>query len=115
MTEHPETPDVQGDEEIALGGNIQLTGFSALDRPNMVVVKKMVGNYARKISEACKDFQELHVTLKTVHETEKSEKYEIHARVIDKGTLHSAEVTDRNLFFAIDNLLKKILKSIGVS
>lgn len=103
--------DGEGDT-FKLGGNIQLSGFGELDGANMIVVKKIVGNYARKLSEASKEFSELHLTLKVVHKKEKSEKYEIHGKVVDKGKVHTSEVTDFNLYFAMDNLLKKLLKMI---
>ncbi len=105
-----------GDDDsnvLKLGGNIVLAGFSDIEGANMIVVKKLVGNYARKISDAGKDFQELRVTLKTIHKKEKSELYELHGKIIDKGDVFTSEVTDRNLFFAIDKLMKKLLSEMG--
>ncbi|NQV09026.1 hypothetical protein HQ529_04200 [Candidatus Woesearchaeota archaeon] len=99
-------------DEVELGGNIGLTGFSDLDGSSMIVVKKIVGNYAKKFSEKCKKFERLTVTLKKVHEREKSEKYELHGRVMDGGKDYNAEITDRNLFFALDTVLKKLDKEI---
>ena len=101
-------PEIGDEETLELGGNIKLSGFSALDRDSMVVLKKIVGNYARKFSETCSDFQSLNLRMKVVHETEKSEKYELHAMVVDGGKQHTSEITDRNLFFAIDKVFKKI-------
>ena len=39
-------PDV-----LELGGSIQLSGFSGIDGGQMVVVKKIVGNYAKRLSD----------------------------------------------------------------
>ena len=101
------------DDNVQLGGNIELAGFKDIDGASMVVLKKMVGTYARKISEITEKFETLHITMKTVHGREKSEKYEIHAKVIDNGKPIVSEVVDRNLFIAIDNSLKKIIKEIS--
>ena len=100
------------DESIKLGGNIHLTGFRAIDGSSMVVLKKIIGNYAKRISELTKKLEVLHITLKSVHEREKSEKYEVHAKIIDDGKVYASEVTDRNLFVAIDIVLKKIVNEL---
>lgn len=36
-------------DTLELGGNIQLTGFSELNGGQMIVLKKIVGNYCEKI------------------------------------------------------------------
>jgi len=101
-----------GDSKISLGGSIELSGFSELEPAQMIVLKKIIGNYARRFSEITKKFELLAVTLKYVHEREKSEKYELHARLMDNGTPIVAEEVDRNLYVAIDNVLKKVEKEI---
>lgn len=95
-----------------LGGNIQLTGFKAIDSSSMVVLKKIIGNYAKRIAELAKKLETLHITLKPVHEREKSEKYEVHAMVVDGGKIYASETVDRNLFVAVDNVLKKIVNEL---
>jgi len=100
------------DDTVELGGNIRLTGFSELDGGSIIVVKKIVGSYAKKFSERCKKFEKLTLTLKTVHKKEKSEKYELHAKVADGGKDYNAEITERNLFFALDTVLKKLEREI---
>ncbi|MFH1398592.1 MAG: hypothetical protein ABIG95_00590 [Candidatus Woesearchaeota archaeon] len=98
-------PEEMGAEEtMELGGNISLSGFSVLDRDSMVIVKKIVGNYTRKFSETG-SFEKLHLRMKVVHGTEK---YELHGMVVDKGKQYPSEITDRNLYFAIDRVFKKI-------
>lgn len=99
-------------DTVELGGNIELTGFSDLDGASLIVLKKIVGNYARQFSEKFKKFEKLSLTMKKVHEREKSEKYELHAMIIDGGKNYNAEVTDRNLFFVLDKVLKKVEKEI---
>ena len=100
------------DESLKLGGNIQLTGFRGIDSSSMVIVKKLVGNYAKRISELAKRLETLHVTLKQIHEREKSEKYEVHAKIVDDGKVYASETVDRNLFVAIDSALKKLVHEL---
>ncbi|MCF7860682.1 hypothetical protein K9M79_00430 [Candidatus Woesearchaeota archaeon] len=97
---------------IQLGGNIELTGFRELDRSIMIIVKKMVGNYVKKFTERLEGFEKLSLTLKTVHQTEKSEKYEIKAMLVHKGKIHNSERVEYNLFVAIDEALKALEASV---
>ncbi|MDP7244025.1 MAG: hypothetical protein QF568_01635 [Flavobacteriales bacterium] len=96
------------DESMQLGGNIELSGFKDLDGSSMVVLKKIIGNYGRRMSDISDKFESLKITMKPVHETEKSEKYEIHAQLMNDGKPFVSEVVERNLFIAIDSALKKI-------
>lgn len=101
------------DEEIQrLGGNIQLSGFRGIDSSSMTVLKKIIGNYAKRISELCKKMETLHVTLKPVHQREKSEIYEVYAKVVDNGKVFASSSSDRNLFVAVDDALKKIVSEM---
>jgi len=93
---------------IELGGNIELAGFSDLDYSELIVVKKIVGNYARNMSDATK-MDKLSVTLKEIHEREKSEKFELKAHCDCDGKIFGSECVDRNLFVALDSVLKKVL------
>ena len=93
---------------MQLGGNIDLSGFREIDSASMIVLKKIIGNHANRIAELAKKMEVLHITLKPVHEREKSEKYEVHAKVVDGGKVYASETTDRNLFVAVDNVLKKV-------
>ncbi|MFW6014764.1 MAG: hypothetical protein ACOCQG_06305 [Candidatus Nanoarchaeia archaeon] len=92
---------------MELGGNITLSGFNELDRDTMVVVKKIIGSYVRKVSDKNSAFQSLSVTLKTTHERENSAIYEVKTQLVaDKQ--YNAECQDRNLMFCIDKALKKL-------
>lgn len=95
---------------IELGGNIKLTGFKELDPGMLIVVKKIVGNYAKKISEQASEFQELTLTLKEVHKTEKNRKYELQGKLVTDKKVYSAEMTDFNLFYAMDKVLSKLME-----
>ena len=94
---------------IELGGNITLVGFKEIEKAELVIVKKLVGSYARKLSDAVSGFENLTVTLKIVHKTEGSEKYEVHAKVIINGKPITSETTERNLFVGLDDVLKNVL------
>jgi len=100
-------------DDVKLGGNIELSGFSDIDSSSMIVVRKMVGNYANRIAELTQKLDVVHLTLKPVHEKEKSEKYEIHAKIIDDGKIYVSSVTERDLFVAIDTVFKKIVSELS--
>jgi ribosome-associated translation inhibitor RaiA len=95
---------------LALGGNIELAGFSSLDRDSLIVLKKIVGNYAKKFSEMCKSFQKLSLKMKQVHVSgdERAGRYELHALLADGGKTYVSEHVDYNLFVAVDKVFKKI-------
>ena len=99
-------------DDIAPGGNIQLTGFRNIDDSSMIVLKKIIGNYAKRIAELTKKLETLHITLKPVHQREKSEKYEVHAMIVDDGKVFASEITERNLLAAVDKVLKKIVNEL---
>ncbi len=94
---------------IELGGNITLVGFKEIEKAELVVVKKLVGSYTRKMSDTVSGFENLTVTLKIVHKTEGSKKYEFHAKAMVSGKPITSEITDRNLFVGLDDVLKKVL------
>ncbi|MEA3430624.1 MAG: hypothetical protein U9R08_05105 [Nanoarchaeota archaeon] len=101
------------DEIMALGGNIELSGFKGLDSGSFIILKKMIGNYARKMNDMSNKFESLSLTLKSVHETEASKKYNIKAKLMDNGKSFNSEKVDRNLFVAVDIALKKLQNEIS--
>lgn len=96
---------------LELGGNIQLTGFRDLDPATLIIVKKIVGNFVKHVSNTYNNFKGLNVTLKIVHQREKSEKYEIHAHLKTDQT-YTADVVERNLMVGLDSVLKKVEKEM---
>ncbi|MFH1511668.1 MAG: hypothetical protein ABIF10_08315 [Candidatus Woesearchaeota archaeon] len=95
-------------DTLQLGGSIELTGFSELEPAIMVVVKKIVGNYTKRLSKITPGFQGLHLTVKKVH----NKSYEIQAKLVaDK--IYASDSTDINLFVTLDNSLKKIENEIS--
>ena len=94
------------------GTEIQLAGFRDIDSSSMDIVDKNIQAHARRIAELSEKEARLHVTLKPVHEREKSEIYDIHAKVTDGGKVYSSHVTDRNLFVAVDKAFQKIINEM---
>ena len=97
---------------LQLGGNIALSGFNELEHGSMVILKKIIGNYALRFSDQCESFEKLSLNIKKVHETEASKKFEVHGMMMDKGKTYTSEITDRNVFIVVDSVLKKIENEI---
>lgn len=103
------------DEDIMqLGGNIELTGFAALAGSEMIVVKKIVGNYVRRFEEMCRSFEALKLRVKPLHQTSDTvKKFELHAQLVDGGNIVTSSVVEHNLFVGIDAVLKKVANELG--
>jgi len=97
-------------DNIVLGGNIELVGFKELDGGSMVILKKMIGNHVRKMTETAEKFEKLTVTMKKIGSG--GNKFEIQAKLLDNGKQYTSEVTDFNLFFTTDKALTKIQNEI---
>lgn len=91
-----------------LGGNIELAGFRELDGGSMIILKKIIGNYARKFSDRMGNVEKLSVTLKSIGNNQ----HEMHAKLIAGGEIYSSEFVDRNLFVLADRILRKIESSV---
>lgn len=96
--------DVGAMTTLELGGNIALSGFSERDFTELIVVKKMVGQYARRFTDSMPGFSRLAVTLKEVHGT----KFEVIVKAGIDGHEFASEVTEHNLFVALDSALKHV-------
>ncbi|MEK6934574.1 MAG: hypothetical protein AABW46_01720 [Nanoarchaeota archaeon] len=88
---------------IELGGNIKLVNFEGLEPALLIVVKKVVGNYTKKISESLNEFKSIEVTLVN------KENNEIKVKV-EANKSYESNAKDKNLFFALDKCLSVILK-----
>jgi len=93
-------------DSITLGGNIELVGFKELEPGELVVVKKVVGNYAKDMGEKNKEFEKLTLTLE-----KEGENFKVKA-LLKAGKDFNAEETEDNLFFAMDKSLKKIVNEL---
>ncbi len=94
-------------ESMELGGNIILTGFKDVPRNDMIVLKKIVGNYVRKVREKIKDYEALRITLKSLHG---GKSYHLNGELAGAKVKYNAETENRNLFVGVDELLKKLEK-----
>lgn len=88
---------------MELGDHIELSGFE-YGSDELVVIKKLVGNYVKKFSEHHPDFDRLHLHEKRIH----SDSYEITGTLTAGGQNVHASVTDDNVYFALDSCLKKL-------
>lgn len=93
--------------ETKLGGEISLLGFDSLEPVELIVVKKIVGNYVRKLS-ARASYDSLRLELKQ-HRKGKSFMHEINAQLLVNGGRFGASVTEWNLYACLTKLLEKVL------
>lgn len=94
------------EDTIELGGKIQLAGFKDIEPGKLIVVKKVVGNYVRKIEEKNLGFESIHIHLKQVHNSE----FEVQVKIMINGQPKNGEVTGNNLFVVLDKALNKVLE-----
>jgi ribosome-associated translation inhibitor RaiA len=94
-----------GDAELKLGGNIVLAGFS-LDPAEMIVVKKIVGNYAKRINEKT-EYKEIKIRLKQAQKI-KSFLHSINVEVYTNKGILTSSTEDKNLYSGLSAALEKI-------
>ena len=88
---------------IELGGSIKLHNFEMIEPALLIVIKKIVGNYTKKVSETFENFKEIIITL------EEKETNTVRVHVVAEKE-YTEEASDKNLFFALDKALSTILK-----
>ena len=86
---------------IELGGNITLEGFENLEPGALVIVKKVVGNYTKKISNNNSNFEKISIAL------DRDNLHNINVKLHSNGEIELQEASDANLFFALDKALSK--------
>lgn len=99
----PNDNAIKSETDEQLGGNIVLSGFS-LEPIEMIVVKKIAGTYAKKISEKIQ-YQELKITLKQA-EKNKMFLHTIHVQVKAGRGIESIS-EHKNLYSALSDALEK--------
>ena len=90
------TEDVQ-----QLGNVIELVGFSKVDGGSMIVLKKIIGSYVRRMSDNVPGFEKVRISLDTSNE------YKVTAEAIVQGSSKVFEDIEKNLFVVVDSCLKK--------
>lgn len=91
---------------MELGGNIELVDFDQTEPGQLVVVKKVVGNYAKKIS-TIKEFSKIAIIL-----SKKDEKFNIQTKLTISDNIYTTDAADANLFFALDKALATLITEI---
>lgn len=91
-------------ETLELGGNISLIGFKELPPQELIIMKKIVGNFVKKVQTRYNNFNKIVLDLKKVHNSES----EISTKIVIDNKTYNVEVTDFNIFFALNKALKKI-------
>jgi len=100
---------------IELGGNITLVGFKELGYAELVVVKKVAGNYARKISDK-HPFDNLKIVVKPIHKTtDEVTKFELKAEISMNGKQYYADLVEFNIFIGLDKILKKLMAQLKMN
>jgi len=95
---------------INLKGDIALVGFEILEPSELIVVKKIVGNYIRKLSNMA-EYQQMRISLRQ-HQHGKTFKHEVDAHAIFTQGKFEASVTEWNLYAALSSVCEKILQEV---
>ena len=95
-------------DSLELGGKITLIGFREVEPSKLIVVKKVVGNFAKKLQEKSDKFENLSVHIKPVH----SSGHEINTKAVINGKVYNTENTNFNLFFALNSSLSALVTEI---
>lgn len=91
---------------------LEISGLHNLDIISRESVEDMASEYVEKLKNMSKHFRRLHITIKRVHKREKSEKYEVHAKLFDKTPVTSTH-TEYNLFTCLQNVLGHVRQEIA--
>ncbi len=96
------------DDVIELGGNIELKGVKDLNGGELVILKKILGNYTKRVSENNENFEKFILDL-----TDKDgNKYKVKGELFMDGKSYSADMDAANLFFTVNGVLEKIDKKL---
>jgi len=96
------------DKETKLGGNLALVGFEILEPTELVVVKKIVGNYIRKMSNNG-NYKEMKLTLQQ-HKHGKTFKHEIKGLALFEEGRFNSDAMEWNLYTALSKVCDKMLQ-----
>ena len=97
-------------EEMILGGNIALVGFEILDPAELIIVKKIVGGYVKKMGNSG-DYQDMRLVLQQ-HPHGKSFKHEIVGKANFKEGQFNSNAMEWNLYTAISQVCDGILEGV---
>ena len=89
---------------IELGSKIKLEGFHNLEPAKFIVIKKIVGNFVNSLDTKGSPVKLLNLEL--INETN----FLIKAKLEFNNTVVNSELTDDNLFFALNGALNRLIK-----
>jgi len=93
---------------MKLGEQIEITGFDDIEPALLIVVKKMIGNQVKDLSEKKEGFENLKIILKG----SKEEGYDIEGSLTINKKENKCSVKNSNLFFAINALFEGLQKGL---
>ena len=101
-------------DTMQLGGNIELNGFNELERSKLVVVKKIVGNYAKEFSDKTR-FDKLSLTLALDGtEFKIAADYELMLRFLEKYKISTHYIPEVFIKMRIGGTSNKSMKNIFI-
>ena len=92
---------------IKLGESIDLEVFEDIDRTNMVVLKKILGNHVKNLQES-PNFKKIKLTLNS-----NGGSFEITADLELEGKNLNAQSKEKNIFFSLNNVFDSLLKQVN--
>lgn len=97
-------------QETKLGGNIALVGFEVLEPAELLIVKKIVGSYVRKMCRAA-GYKEMRLTLQQ-RSHGKTFKHEVDGQALFVEGRFGSNVTAWNLYTALAEVCERILAAV---
>ncbi len=97
-------------ETITIGDKTTLHGFEVLERDELLISKKQLGSYIRAI---CDNFENCSINIYL--EKKGNEEYLIKSELLVNDKTMESETSNNNLFMALDESMKGLIKEAGVS
>ena len=95
---------------IELGGNIQMHGFESLDQADVLIAKKLVGGYVRRICDEIEGCQGTRIHLEP-----HPQGFAVTAAIVAADAQETAaQANGSNVFMTIDASMKSLLKELRV-
>jgi len=105
-----EQDEQREEDEILLGNRIRLSGFKQSPPGTMLIAKKIIGNYIKKIEDSVKKIDSISIVLKSVHG--ENSKSNIKIKAVSEGKILTSEVVEFNVFIALSKAFDKIINEI---
>ena len=106
-----ETQNNEKNEHINLGDRIKLVGFKQTQPGSVIIAKKIVGNYVKKLEDSLGKLDEITIYTKPVH-GDTNDKAEVKVKAIKNGKVFTSEMTDFNMFVTMSKVFDKLFNEI---